>query len=117
MAPGNNASGGKRKRAQTRKGNVYVRRVMTEAGWSVGRTKNSYLGERYRRWAKLRGPKYAAVATGHEILCIVYYLMTRKTQYVDLGLTYLEERDRAAKQRRAIHDLEQLGLHVTVTAA
>ncbi len=115
MCPGNNASGGKARRARTRKGNPWIRRALTEAGWAAGRTKQSYLGARYRRWAARKGRKRAVVAMGHEILIIAYYLLTRETDYEDLGLTYQDERDRTAARQRAITRLEGLGFEVHLT--
>ncbi len=117
MCPGNKASGGKRSSARARKGNVWVRRALTEAAWAAGRTKHSYLGVRYRRWSVRKGRKRAVVALGHEILTIVYYLMTRDRQYVDLGTDHLDNRRRTALQRQAVRQLERLGYQVTLSAA
>ena len=117
LCPGNEESGGKRKRARARKGNVWVRRALTEAAWAAGRTKASYLGVRFRQWKSRRGQKFAVVALGHEILTITYYLMTRDRQYKDLGLQHLSKHSQASIERRAIHQLQQLGYHVTLTAA
>lgn len=117
MCPGNKASGGKRRPARTRKGNPWVRRALTEAAWAAGRSKRSYLGARFRRWKGLKGLKRAVVALGHEILIIVYYLLTRGREYEDLGLTYLEERNREAIQRQALRQLQKLGWEVKLSQA
>lgn len=115
VCPGNKASGGKRKPARSRKGNPWLKRVLTEAGWAAGRTQNSYLGARFRQLKANKGLKRAVVALGHEILTIVYYLMTRDRQYEDLGTRYLEERNREAIQRRATRQLQHLGFNVQLT--
>lgn len=117
MCPGNKESAGKRKPVRARKGNVWVRRALTQAAWAAGRSKHSYLGARYRRFASRRGRKHAVVAVGHEILTIVYYLLTRDRQYEDLGIDHLEDRQRATVQRNAVRQLERLGYHVALTAA
>ena len=114
--PGNKASGGKRRPARVRKGNPWIKRAVTEAAWAAGRTKRSYLGERYRRFAVRKGRKRAIVAVAHEILTIIYYLLTRGTRYQDLGVHYIEERNRAAIQRQALRQLDRLGYHVDLTA-
>jgi transposase len=114
--PGNKASGGKRRPARTRKGNPWVKRAATEAAWAAGRTKNSYLGERFRSMSARKGQKRATVALAHEILTIVYYLLTRDRRYQDLGLHYIEERNRAAIQRQALRQLDRLGYNVNLTA-
>ena len=40
---------------------------------------NTYLGAQYRRLVARRGKKKAAVAVGHTMLVIAYYLLTRQT--------------------------------------
>lgn len=115
LCPGNKASGGKRRRARTRKGNPWLKRALTEAAWAAGRTKNSYLGARFRQLSARIGLKRAIVAVGREILTIIYYLITRQRHYQDLGVDYLEERDRSAIQKRAVRQLEKLGYQVGLT--
>ena len=112
VAPGNKASGGKRKPARVRKGNPWLKRALTEAAWAAGHSKETYLGGEYRRFAGRKGKKRAVVAVGHEISDIVYYMLTRGTEYQDLGLHYQEERNRVAIQRQATRQLERLGFDV-----
>lgn len=113
--PANKASGGKRRPARVRKGNPWLKRYLTESAWAAGRSKGSYLGERFRSLATRKGRKRALVAVAHELLTIIYYLMTRGTRYLDLGLRYLEERNRNAIQRQALRQLHRLGYHVNLT--
>ncbi len=115
--PGNRASGGKRKRAGVRRGNPWLKRSATEAAWAASRTKQSYLGARYHQLLALKGHKRAIVALAHEILAIVYYLLTRSRDYQDLGVHYLEQRDKQAIQRRATRQLQHLGFEVQLTPA
>jgi transposase len=115
MCPGNKESGGKRRPARTRKGNPWLKRALAEAAWAAGRSKSSYLGERFRRLAARRGRKRAVVAVGHEILIIVYYLLTRGVAYQDLGTTHLDDRHRAALRRQAVKRLQNLGYDVQLT--
>lgn len=116
VCPANKASGGKRRRAGVRKGNPWLKRYLTESAWAAGRSKQSYLGERYRSLTARKGRKRAIVAVAHEILTIIYYLLTRGTRYEDLGVRYLEERNRAAIQRQALRQLARLGYDVSLTA-
>jgi transposase len=115
--PANKSSGGKRKRAGVRKGNPWLKRCVTEAAWAAGRTQNSYLGARFRQLKGSKGLKRAVVALAHEIITIIYYLLTRGRQYEDLGIRYLEERNRQAIQRRATRQLQHLGFSVHLTPA
>jgi transposase len=115
MCPGNRSSGGKQRRSGTRKGNPWVRRALTQAAWAAGRSKQSYLGQQYRRWTARKGRKRAVVAVGHEILISIYYMLTRNAEYHDLGLHYLDKREEETRRRRAIRQLETLGYHVQLT--
>ncbi|GAA0382965.1 hypothetical protein GCM10009530_37210 [Microbispora corallina] len=64
FAPGVKKSAGKKKgRGATGPGNSYLARVLGEAAVTAGHT-DTFLGERYRRIARRRGNKKAAVAVG-----------------------------------------------------
>jgi len=117
MCPGNNASGGKQRPARTRRGNPWLKRALTEAAWAAGRTRNSFLGEQYRRFSARKGRKRAVVVVGHSILVIAYYLLTRDTDYVDLGVNYLDERHREGARRAAVRRLQALGYAVHLSPA
>jgi transposase len=110
--PAHKASGGKRKREGVRRGNPWLKRCVTEAAWAASRTKNSYLGARFRQLKASKGHKRAVVAVAHEILTIIYYLMTRNRHYEDLGVRYLEDRNKEEVQRRATRQLQRLGYNV-----
>ncbi|HEX2290416.1 MAG TPA: IS110 family transposase, partial [Pseudonocardiaceae bacterium] len=88
MCPGNNESAGNRKSGTTRKGSPWLRMALIEAAQAAARTRNTYLMAQYRRLAARRGRKKALVAVGHSILVIAYYLLTRRTDYQDLGGQY-----------------------------
>ena len=113
LAPGNRQSGGKRRPAGTRRGNPWLKAALTEAAWAAGRAKDSYLGSQYRRFAARRGRKRAVVAVAHSLLVIVYHMLTRGTDYADLGGDYFDRRARDALTRRLVGRLEALGHDVT----
>jgi transposase len=115
MCPGNHQSGGKRRRAKTRKGSPWLRTALAEAGWAAGRSQDTYLAAQYHRLVARRGRKRAVVAVGHSILVIAYYLLTRGTTYHDLGGAYFDARDRDAARHRAVGDLKALGFAVHLT--
>lgn len=56
---------------------------------AAGRTKNTYLSAQYRRLARRRGKKRAAVAVGHTILVIAYHVLDRGCSYQEPGGNYL----------------------------
>jgi transposase len=114
LAPGNNQSAGKARRAPARKGSPWLRAVLVEAAQAAGRSKDTYLSAQYRRLAARRGKKRAAIAVAHSILTIAYHLLTTNTPYRDLGVTYFDQRDRQAMERRLVRRLEALGYTVSL---
>jgi transposase len=115
MCPGNYESAGKRRKGKTRKGSKWLRTALLEAARAAARKKESYLAAQYHRLVPRLGKKKAAVAVGHSILRIVYYLLQRETTYTDLGGTYFDERYRGRAERRLVRGLEKLGFEVTLT--
>jgi transposase len=115
LCPGNHESAGKRRRVGTPPGNIWLRRALIEAARAAARTRTTYLAAQYRQIARRRGPNKAAVAVAHSILDIVWHLLTTGDSYQDLGADYFERRHDPQRQtRRLIHQLEQLGYHVTL---
>jgi transposase len=112
MCPGNNESAGKRKTGKTRKGDPWLRSALIEAAHASSRARNTYLGAQYRRLVARKGKKKAAVAVGHTMLVIAYYLLSRQTDYADLGPTYFDQRDDQHVTQRLVHRLEALGYAV-----
>ncbi len=112
MCPGNHESAGKRLSGRTRKGSPWLRQALVEAAHGAARSKRTYVGAQYRRIAARRGKKRAAVAVGHTILVMAYYVLTRREPYRELGPNYFDEHDRRRVERRLVHRLEQLGYSV-----
>jgi transposase len=117
MCPGNHESAGKRRSGRTRKGSPWLRTLLVQAAHAGARKKDTSLGAQYRRLAARRGKSRAAVAVGHTILVIAYYLLRDGTVYHDLGPHYFDERDRRAVERRLVHRLEGLGYTVSLEPA
>jgi len=97
LAPANNESAGKRRRAGRRKGNTHLVAIMVEAACAAARTKTR-VGARFhrlhRRFGGKRprqaqsgdpGWKKAAFATAHTLIKIVYKVLTTGLPYQDLG--------------------------------
>lgn len=118
MCPGNNESAGRRKSGTTRKGSRWLRRALTEAAHGAARTKQegrTALAALYRRLVRRRGKKRAAVAVGHRILVIAYFILKRAESYHEPSVAYLDDERRARARERAVQQLEQLGYTVTIT--
>jgi transposase len=119
LAPGDNESAGKRKKAATRQGNRHLRSAMVESAWSVSRTA-SRPGARFRRLARRFGKgneKKAAVAVAHTLLCIAWAVMKRDSDYAEAGADYYDHRDRRNHEHLVRHHqqaLARLGYQVTL---
>jgi transposase len=119
FTPGVKQSAGKHKgKGATGHGNSYLARVLGEAAVAAGRT-DTFLGDRYRRLARRRGPKKAIVAVGRSILVIVWHLLADpKARFCDLGADWYDAHlDPERQKRHHIRRLQALGYRVTLEPA
>lgn len=115
LAPGNNESAGKRFSGRTRKGNQILRTGLVQAAQAAARSKTSYFSALFHRIAARRGKGRAIVAVAHAILKTIYYLLTRKNDYQDLGRDYFDKLNPKRTANRLIKRLEGLGYTITKT--
>src|SRR5258706_10123079 len=78
LCPGSFESAGKRLSGKMRKGNVSLRRCLSQAAWAISMMKNNYLSALYRRIAARRGAKRAVMAVPHVQLENVHHMLERK---------------------------------------
>jgi len=112
VCPGNNQSAGKNKSGKTRKGNATLKKTLIQCAKSAGRSKNTYLSSMYKRIAARRGANRAAVAVGHAILKICYYMIRDNSTYNDLGGDYFNKRNEDQIVKANKRRLESLGYTV-----
>jgi len=121
LAPGDNESAGKRKRAAARPGNRHLRTALVESAWSTARTR-SRPGARFRRLARRFGrgnEKKAAVAVAHTLACIAWSVMKNDQDYAEAGEDYYERVDQRNRDHIVRHHqqaLARLGYEVTIVA-
>jgi transposase len=115
MCPGQNESAGKRKSGKTRKGSRWLRTILLESAHAAGKSKGTYLSERYRQLARRRGKKKALVAIGHDILVTAYHLLATDQHYQDSGPERVKTEAEDLAKRRAIRQLQSLGYRVALT--
>jgi transposase len=113
VCPGNNESGGKRRPATVRKGNIYLKTALLEAAMAAARKKGSFFKDKFRRLCARRGTKRAAMAIAHKILIAVFHVLSG-ANYAELGETYLDRLDKRRTVRSLVHRLERLGYEVQV---
>jgi transposase len=114
VCPGNRESGGKRLSGKTRKGNVYLRRILCQAAWAATRKKGSYLGVLYRRIRARRGHQKAIMAVAHQLLTVIYHMLRDNQPYHEPGVACYDEKRKPKITRQLVRRLESLGYHVTL---
>jgi transposase len=115
LCPGNRESGGKRMSGRTRKANRYVRRGMCQAAWAASHSKNSYLSAFFRRIQMRKGAQKAVMALAHHLVTVVYNVLARGEEYVELGGDYYDQRSKPKAVSRMVARLMKLGYQVTLT--
>jgi len=104
VAPGNNESAGKRKRAPTLRGNPHMKTALVESAWSASRTNGSEFQDRYRRLQPRIGHKRAIMAVAHALALRIH-------QVLESGIPYQRGRSvssQASIQRMIRHHSRRL---------
>ncbi len=87
---------------------------MVECGWAATRTKGTYLRSKYESLVVRRGKKRALIAIGHKILIAAYFILKDKTEYKELGSTYLVDSKKDKRIRRYMKLLKEMGAEVEI---
>jgi transposase len=118
VCPGNHESAGKRRGGRTRPGNGWLKAALMQAAWAASRTRRSYYSALHRRLAGRRGVRRATMAVAHSLLVTAYCLLSRESQYVDLGADHLEKRRTPeAQAQQMVKKLQKLGYAVEIRPA
>lgn len=119
LCPGNRESGGKRMSGRVRKANRYVKRALCQAAWAASHTKDTYLSAFYRRMCigKAKGAAKAVMALAHHLIVIVYQILSRGEEYVEMGGDYYDRQNKPKVVARLVKRLRQLGYHVAIEEA
>ncbi|EUJ25543.1 hypothetical protein [Listeria cornellensis] len=78
--------------ARIRKGNAYLKKVLTQAALALSRGKDNRIKAFFWRIAKYKGPKKAIIATAHLLLRIIYRLLKDNSRYIEFGEHYLKQK-------------------------
>lgn len=114
LSPGTEESGGKQKSGRTKKGNRYLRRILTQAAWANSHRKEGYLRALFHRIKARRGWGKAIVAVAHKLIVIAYHMLRDGTPYRELGGDYFDRRNPEKAAQRLVARLERLGYDVRV---
>lgn len=111
LAPGQRESAGKRKRAGTRDGNAYLRRILVQSAMAIARMKKDPpdLTEFFLKKLPSLGFKKALVAVAHKLLTRIWVVLHRQVTYAPPPPKPLSERQKARRIQRALSTLQALG--------
>ena len=91
-----------------------MKSTLVECAWAASRTKNTYLGEKYRKLVPRLGKKKALLAIGHKILESIYHILQKKEPYKELGKDYLIKLGQQKKLKYYQKQVEELGYECIV---
>ena len=118
LVPLADQSGATTKPGRTGKGNRWLRGALGAAAMACAKSKDTFLGEKYRRLRRRRGKKKAMVAIARHIVEIAYLLISDPgLRFHDLGADHYTTLNPARQTRNKIRDLERLnpGMKITLT--
>lgn len=116
LCPRNDESAGKKRSVRLRKSAPWLKTSLTQAAWGAARSKGTYLQALYFRIKARRGAKKAVMAVAASMLTAIWHMLTRGTNYADLGADYFIKRDKTAALRKLTKRIELLGFDVTLQA-
>ena len=115
LCPKSDESAGKRRSPRMRKGAPWLKTTLVQCAWAASRKKASYLQAQFHRLHARRGGKKAIGALAASILTLVYHMLISGEFYRDLGPDYFDLRAKAARTRRLVARLQNLGYAVQLT--
>ena len=116
VAPGNNESAGKAKKAKTTPGNKTLKSALTQSAKTAARNKVSFFSAQYNRLVSHRGKNRATMAVAHSLAIAIYFVLSGQ-EFKDLGSNYYNQFNREKKINSHIKQLSKLGVTVTVSDA
>src|SRR5438045_2538064 len=88
---------------------------MVQAAWAASHTRNTYLSAFYRRIMVRKGAQKAVMALAHHLITIVYNVLVRNEEYVELGGDYYDRQNKPKVVSRLVARLTRLGYNVDLT--
>src|SRR5438034_11478818 len=85
---------------------------MCQSAWAASHTKGTWLHSFFRRIQVRKGAPKAVMALAHHLLVVVYNILKRNEEYVELGGDYYDQRNKPKLVSRLVERLTRLGFHV-----
>jgi len=113
VAPGNNESAGKKKRAPALRGNPWVRSTLVECAWSASRKEGSEFRYQYERLKPRLGHKRSIVAVAHALTLVIFEVLSTGEPYTKPGANPMPETKAAHLIRHHTRRLKTLRKRLT----
>jgi transposase len=115
VAPGCRESGGKSRRAKTRKGNPFVCTTMVECAGAAILKKNCHFAGKYKHLCARTGSKMKArMAIARKLLVIVYHVLSTLKPYGEPKAKEPSAKSKEKSIRRHFLELKKLGVDVQI---
>jgi transposase len=114
LSPGTQESAGVQYSGRTKKGNKYLRRVLTQSGWANSHRKDGYLRAVFFRIKAKAGAKKAVIAVAHKLVVIAYSILKTKEPYRELGGDYFDRLNPERTAQRLLIRIAKLGFDVVI---
>ena len=114
LSPGSHESAGVRQSGRTKKGNKYLRRVLTQSGWANSHRKDGFLRAVFFRIKARAGAKKAVLAVAHKLVVIAYSILKTKEPYRELGGDYFDKLNPERTAQRLLVRITKLGFDVEI---
>ena len=108
ICPGNHESAGKKKSGKTRRGNNYLKGILTECAWVASRMKDTEFSAFYHRLVRKKGKKRALIALAHKMLVETYRVLNSGQSYAEKGREIIAQNEKR-KEEYLIRKLERMG--------
>jgi hypothetical protein len=113
VAPGNNESGGKKKRARSRFGNPYFKRALIQSATGAVKKKDSYYKAKYHKLTLQTGAKNKAkVAIANRIARAIYWIIKEEQRRYQERGNVGAVRNRETELKRLMKKVVALGYDV-----
>jgi transposase len=89
-----------------------ARHLCSWAAWAATRVREGYFGAQFRRIARRRGEKRAAVAVAHALLTVAYHVLKDGRPYHEPGAAYFDRLEPGRLARYHVRRLAELGYDV-----
>jgi transposase len=108
VAPGNNESAGRKKRAPALRGNPWVRSTLVECAWSASRKNGCEFQTQYERLKPRLGHKRAIVAVAHSLALVIFQVLSTRQAYTKPGANPMPQTQAAKLIRHHTRRLKTL---------